>query len=265
MQHPLEFLLRLGYPVLFGIVFAEQIGLPIPAIPLLLGMGALAGSGQFSLTTSLLVALCASWLADGVWYVIGRRKGYGVLAFLCRISLEPDACVSGTRLWFDRLGAWTLVIAKFVPGLSTVAPPLAGLSRMPWWLFATADAIGGLLWASAFLGLGYAFREQIEEVGAIAARLGAWLLALIVVLLALWILWKYRQRRLFIRKLRVARVSPEFVKEHLVEFVVLDLRTRAEVAWDGLKLPNAVWLDRQNLAHQHAQIPRDRDVVLYCT
>src|SRR5450756_1157592 len=110
-------------------VLAEQLGAPIPAMPVLLGMGALIGDGKYSLAGALSLALLASIMSDGVWYLIGRNRGASVLKLLCRISLEPDSCVSSTRYWFKRLGGWALVVAKFVPGLSTVAPPMAGLSR----------------------------------------------------------------------------------------------------------------------------------------
>src|SRR5580698_11582260 len=119
MHQLLEFLVQHGYLVLFGVVLAELAGLPIPSIPVFLAMGALIGLGSFSFGTSLAVALSAALISDSAWYLVGRQKGSSVLKLLCRISLEPDSCVSSTRYWFKRLGGWALVIAKFVPGLST--------------------------------------------------------------------------------------------------------------------------------------------------
>jgi membrane protein DedA with SNARE-associated domain len=265
MHHPMEFLLRHGYPVLFAMVLAEQLGLPIPSTPFLLAMGALIGTGKYSWTGALSLSMAAAVAADGVWYGIGRRKGASVLKLLCRISLEPDSCVSSTRQWFKRLGGWALVIAKFVPGLSTVAPPMAGLSKMPWWKFLGADGLGGLLWAGAFLELGHVFREQLEDVGAYAARLGGRLIVVLIAAAGLWIAWKYYQRRKFIKSLRVARIQPEELKDQLLEVAILDLRTAEEYASDGAKIPGAIWIDRKELEARHEEIPRDRDVVLYCT
>lgn len=265
MHQPMEFLLRHGYPLLFAAVLAEQLGAPLPAMPFLLAMGALAGTGKYSLAGALSLSVVASVLADGVWYLIGRQKGSSVLKLLCRISLEPDSCVSSTRYWFKRLGGWALVVAKFVPGLSTVAPPMAGLSRMAWWKFFSADGLGGFIWAGAFLWLGHIFRTQLEDVAAYAARLGGWLIALLGGALSLWICWKYYQRRRFIHSLKVARIRPEELKLQLGEAVVLDLRTADEFASDGAKIPGALWFDRKELEARHLEIPRDRDVVLYCT
>ncbi len=261
----MQFLLRHGYPLLFAMVLAEQLGAPIPSGPILLAMGALLGTGKYSLLGALSLSVLACVLADFVWYFIGRVRGSSVLKLLCRISLEPDSCVSSTRHWFKRLGGWALVIAKFVPGLSTVAPPMAGLSRMAWWKFLGADGLGGLIWAGAFLWVGHLFRTQLEDVGDYASRLGGWLLAVLGGALALWIGWKYFQRRRFIRKLRVARIPPEDLKERLSEVFILDLRTAEELASDGAKIPGSMWFDRKELETRHTEIPRDRDVVLYCT
>ena len=161
MHHPMEFLLRHGYPLLFAMVLAEQLGAPIPSAPILLAMGALIGTGKYTLDGGALAFRCRVLPADSAWYGLGRKRGTSVLKWLCRISLEPDSCVSSTRYWFKRLGGWALVIAKFVPGLGTVAPPMAGLSKMPWWKFLGADGLGGFLWAGAFLMcLGHIFRPS---------------------------------------------------------------------------------------------------------
>jgi membrane protein DedA with SNARE-associated domain len=265
MHQPLQFVLRHGYPLLFAAVLAEQIGAPIPATPVLLAMGALIGTGKYSWAESLWLSVLACVIADGVWYMIGRKRGSSVLRLLCRISLEPDSCVSNTRYWFKRLGGWALVVAKFVPGLSTVAPPMAGLSKMPWWRFAGADGLGGLLWAGVFIGLGYIFRAQLDDVAIFAARLGGRLVVVLIAALALWIAFKYYQRRRFLRSLRIARIRPEELKKQLDDVVIIDLRTVEELHADGLKIPGALWFDRKELDTHHVEIPRDRDVILYCT
>jgi membrane protein DedA with SNARE-associated domain len=265
MYHPMEFLLRHGYPLLFAMVLAEQLGAPLPSAPILLAMGALIGTGKYSWTEALSLSIAACLLADGVWYGIGRKRGSSVLKLLCRISLEPDSCVSSTRYWFKRLGGWALVIAKFVPGLSTVAPPMAGLSKMPWWKFLGADGLGGFLWAGAFLLLGHVFRTQLEDVMAYAARLGGGLIEILAAAMAVWIAWKYYQRRRFIKSLRIARIKPEDLKLQLKEVFILDLRTAEEYASDGAKIPGAIWFDRKELDEKHLEIPRDRDIILYCT
>jgi membrane protein DedA with SNARE-associated domain len=264
MHRFLDFLLRHGYLVLGLWVMAEQAGFPVPAVPILLAMGALTGTAFF-FPHAMLVVTTAAVAADFSWYIIGKRTGHSVLNFLCRISLEPDSCVSSSRYWFKRLGAWTLVIAKFVPGLSTIATPMAGLTRMPAWKFLLADTAGALLWGGSIMGIGFAFRAQIEDVGQIADRLGGWMIVVVTGLLALWLAWKQLQRWRFIRGLKVARIRPEEVLARLTEIAIVDLRSELELRLDGMKLPGALWFDRKELALHHAKIPRDRDVVLYCT
>jgi membrane protein DedA with SNARE-associated domain/rhodanese-related sulfurtransferase len=265
MQETIDFLIRHGYWVLFGITMAEQMALPIPAIPALLAMGALAGTGRFSFGTAMLFAIAGATLADNIMYTLGRRKGHSLLRLLCRLSLEPDSCVSATRFWFRKLGSWAVVVAKLFPGLTTIAAPMAGLSKMPWWRFALADLTGSVVWSVTYMSLGYIFRAQLEEVAAAVVRLGSWLAAVIFGLMGLWIAYKLWQRRRFLRSLHVARIRPEELKDRLLDVVLVDLRSPSEVDWDGLKIPGALWFDRSDLESRQAEIPRDRDVVLYCT
>src|SRR5271154_2465940 len=105
-------------------------GLPVPSFPVLLGMGALAGLGNFSFEASLALAVGAALIGDLVWFRLGRVRGHSILNLLCRMSLEPDSCVSNTKSLFARLGARALLVAKFVPGLGATAPPLAGGRRI---------------------------------------------------------------------------------------------------------------------------------------
>lgn len=123
-----QFLADHGVGVLFWVIFAEQIGFPIPAIPLLIAAGALVGAGKMSVAAALLVPVAASLPPDVAWYYLGRYKGGKVLGFLCRLSLEPDSCVRDTENLFHRNGPRALLLAKFIPGFSTVAPP-AGRNR----------------------------------------------------------------------------------------------------------------------------------------
>jgi membrane protein DedA with SNARE-associated domain len=265
MKETLEFLIRHGYIVLFLNVMAEQLALPIPAIPSFLAVGALAGMGRFSFVEALLVGVAAAQIADSIAYFVGRTKGHSVLKLLCRISLEPDSCVSSTRYWFRRLGSWAIVIAKLFPGLNTIASPMAGLSRIPWWRFALADLAGSVLWVGAYMTLGYVFRAQLEEAAAAVLRLGSWLAAIVVALITGWVSYKLWQRKRFIKKLLIARITPEELKDQLLDVVLVDLRSPSEVDWDGLKIPGSMWFERAEIETRYQEIPLDRDVVIYCT
>lgn len=268
MHGVIPFLLRHGYWVLFVNVFAEQIGLPVPALPVLLGMGALAGLGHFSIWTSLALAICAALASDLLWFRLGRVRGHSILNLLCRVSLEPDSCVGNAKNLFGRLGARALLIAKFVPGLGATAAPMAGLTRMPPLKFIAADATGAAAWSATYLAAGYVFRNQLERLGEQAGRMGSWLLLFLGSLLAAYVAWKYYQRRRFIRGLRVARVTPEDLMKMIEsgeDVAVVDLRHAMEVKQDGVKVRGAIWIAMGELEDRHAEIPRDKDVVLYCS
>lgn len=265
MHQVVSFLVLYGAPLLFACVLAENLGAPIPSIPMLLAMGALIGAGDHSFMPMWALAVLAVVLADWIWYFVGQRKGHSVLRLLCRISLEPDSCVSSTRSWFQKLGAWALVITKFVPGLGIIAAPMAGLTHMRLWKFVIADGAGAMLWSGTYLGAGYLFRTQLEELAAKLAQTGVSLFVGVACLVIGWVAYKYWQRRRFLRNLRVARLTPEELKARLNDFVILDLRSATEVEWDGMKLPGAIRIELRKLAERHEEIPRDRDIVLYCT
>jgi membrane protein DedA with SNARE-associated domain len=268
MTGVLDTLARYGYLVVFGSVLAEQIGLPFPAIPFLLAAGGLAGSGRLNLWPMLALAGIASLIADLVWYSIGRARGARVLGWLCRISLEPDSCVRRTSLMFNRHGAPSLLIAKFIPGFSTIAPPLAGVTRMPVSHFALFTGLGGLIWSGAFVGLGWMFSSQLEAVESYMARLGGWAVTLLVAALAAYVGWKYFSRRRFLRKIRIARITPEALKLMLdggEDVMIVDVRDRVDFEAEPSIIPGALHLTIEDLDARHLEIPREREIVLYCT
>jgi len=268
MHGVIPFLLRHGYWVLVVNVFAEQVGLPIPAFPVLLAMGALAGMGEFSIWSAFVLAICAALASDIIWYRLGRKRGHSILNLLCRMSLEPSSCVSNTKTLFGKLGARALLVSKFVPGLGAAAAPMSGLTRMPPAKFLAADVTGAALWSGTYLALGYIFRNQLEVVGEKAEQMGSWLLLVIVLLLSAYIGWKYYQRRRFILGLRAERVTPQELMRMLAageQVSLVDLRHQIEVAHDSVKLPGAIWITLEELEQRHEEIPRDRDIVLYCS
>src|SRR6266581_2035731 len=201
MTETSQFLIRHGLPLVFAAVLVEQFGVPIPAIPLLLAAGALSAVGKFNLFTGILATAIACLIADVSWFYLGRYRGNRVLGFLCRISLEPDSCVRRTQNVFTRYGLRGIAIAKFLPGMSTVAPPLAGMSRVPVARFIFADGTGSLLYATTFLGLGYIFSNQIEQIGEAISDVGGSALSLIAIVAAAYIGYKFWQRRNLLREL----------------------------------------------------------------
>ena len=268
MQDTLRFLMDHGYLVLFVFVFLEQVGVPLPAIPALLGVGALVGMGQMVGSVAISVATFASILADGIWYRIGRARGSRVLHLLCRISLEPDSCVRVTQNTFERWGARSLLIAKFVPGLNTIAPPMAGINAMPLRRFFLLDGLGALLYVGTFVVIGWIWSDALE---AVAERIGAFGSRIPLVLggfLLLWLLIKYTRRWLFLRQLRIARITPDELKELMDRgspVVVVDLRHSADTSGSGASIPGAIRVAIDDIENGHDRIPRDREIVLFCT
>ncbi len=268
MDGIVDVLVRHGYAVLFGWVFAEQIGLPIPAVPFLLAAGAVAGTGRLSLAIILIAAGLASLVSDTIWYWIGRVRGARVLGLLCRIALEPDSCVRRTRQTFSLHGARSLLIAKFVPGFSTAAPPLAGIVRMPLLTFLVFTGLGGLIWAGVFVGLGWLLSYQLELVAAYAARMGSWVAYVLGAALGAYTAWKYLSRQRFLRRIRIARITPEELKAKLdagEDMMLVDLRHRVEFEAEPSIIPGALHLTTEELEARHHEIPREREIVLYCT
>jgi membrane protein DedA with SNARE-associated domain len=268
MHALLEFLLRHGYVLLLGWVFAEQAGLPLPSVPLLLAAGVLAGTGRLNFELCLLASMLAAVSADTMWYRLGRQRGIRILQWICKISLEPDSCVRRTEGIFEKYGAKSLLFAKFLPGLNTVATPLAGVFHMGLRRFLVFDALGALVWSGTFLGLGFVFSEQIERIAENLRLAGGGAMALAIAGLALYILYKILARKKFLRDLRVARITVDELKEKLDSgepLAIVDLRHSMDFETDPETIPGAFRVDAKELEQKGNSLPHDRDIILYCT
>ena len=264
-----QLLLLHGYYFVFFYVLAVGIGLPIPADPLLLIMGALAGDHHYNFFLAFLAAVVPAIGADLTWYELGRQKGSAVLRLLCRIAIEPDTCVRSAESTFTRRGVATLYIAKFVPGLSLVSIPMAGVIGMPRGRFLMADALGCALWVAAYMGVGALFHRYVEflivQIGFFGSRAGAIALSL----LAGYIGFKYLQRWRILRELRVNRITPQTVYSMLDDsddtVVIIDLRHPNEVKRDSFKIPGALLMRPDDLRDFARQVSTGSEVILYCT
>jgi membrane protein DedA with SNARE-associated domain len=257
---------RHGYLLLFCWIVAEQAALPIPSAPLLVAVGALIRAGKLHAAAAVACALGGALVADTVWFLFGRIRGKSVLRLLCRVSLEPDSCVRQTENAFRKHGVNTLLIAKFVPGLNTVASPLAGDSGVALPRFLAVDGLGILMWSGAYMVAGYIFSNQVEDVLGYAQRLGSGALILLVGLLAAWILWKFVQRRRFLKKLHIARITPEELRSRIdagEDLYIVDLRIQVDD--DSPSVPGAIRVSVEDLTVRSDEIPRDREIILYCS
>jgi len=263
-----QLLERYSAVILPALVVAEQIGIPLPAVPALLVMGALAAKGRVNLVLVIGAIAVVALTVDLIWHELGRRRGARVLSGLCRLSLEPDVCVRRTENLFLRHGVRILLVAKFLPGLTTVMPPLAGVFGVSRLRFALYDLAAVILWAGLWAGIGYAFSDAIEEVALRVSALGRTAGLVVGGILIGYILLKYLRRRLFLRRLRIARISAEDLKRKLEageDVVILDLRTALDVAATPYAIPSSRWITAEALDERLADIPRDRELVLYCS
>ena len=268
MSETIKFVAEHGYVLLFFWVLAEQIGLPIPAFPILLAAGALSGSGELKLGYALPLAASASLFSDMVWYQLGRQRGASILGFLCRISLEPDSCVRRTEDTFQKYGARSLLVAKFLPGLNTAAPPMAGVTGMPGGRFLAWSSLGALLWSGSFILLGYFFTNQLERIGDYADGLGNGFLVFLVLAFVAYLVRRYWQRKMFMDQLMRERIDPAALREMIDRrepVYILDLRHALDFLAYPQVIPGAVRLDPKDLDERAAEIPRDREIILYCT
>ena len=267
MDGVIPFLIHHGYSVLFLWIILERLALPLPVSPLLLGAGALAGIGRLSFPFILGVATTASLLGDLFWYRLGCHRGNKILSFLCRISLDPGSCVRRARKIFARIGVRSILVARFIPGLSLFGPPLAGIFHMRLSYFLLLDGLGTFSWALLFAGLGFQFGREIEDLAARPAGVSPWIGWIVPMGVAFFILFKYLQRKRFLRHLAVARITPEELKQRLdagEDILILDLRDAFEFDENPRTIPGAFHLSTEELQAQHHRIPRDREIVLFC-
>ncbi|MFY9549958.1 MAG: VTT domain-containing protein [Thermoanaerobaculia bacterium] len=263
-----RYVLVYGLPLIFGIVLLEQLGAPIPALPVLVVAGALSRTGNLSSMLVLLVAVAASVAADSVWYALGRRRGDRILKILCRISLSPDSCVRQTEAVFERWGMPSLLFAKFIPGFSTVAPPLAGAAGARFATFLLYDTGGALLWAGLGVAAGMAFYRAIDRALSLLASLGSGAFVVLAAALAAFIAFKWWQRRRFYKMLRMARISVDELRRLIDDGerpIVVDVRTAGARARDPRRIPGAAVVEVSELDTRLSELPRDREVILYCT
>lgn len=269
MHSLIPFVVRYGYWLVFGWVLAEQLGVPVPSLPLLLAVGAIAAMGGLNAWWAVALAVLASLLADVVWFELGRRRGSQVLRFLCRIALQPDSCVRRTEGTFEKYGASSLLLAKFVPGLNTAAPPMAGATKMPFARFALFDAGGALLWSGAAVSAGYIFANQLDDLARLLLRVGHTAGSLLLgAAFVGYVAEKVGARRRFLKQLAKDRIGPEEVKKRMdagEELFIVDLRHPLDFLPDPRVIPGAVRMSPEDLDTRAAEIPRDREIIVYCT
>ena len=268
MDEASNFLLGHGLPVLFSIVLLEQLGLPLPAILFLLIAGGLSVTREFDLLRLIETAVLACLIADAFWFYLGRLRGSRLLGLICRLSLEPDSCVRRTQDTFNRYGLPGVIVAKFLPGIGMIMPPLAGMSGLNAIQFLFFDMVGSFLYCSTYILLGYLLSSKVTVIAAAITRTGGDALGGLVALISAYVVYKYWQRRRLLRALRMARITVPELRRQLdagENPKILDLRSLSELELDPSTILGAIHLSPEDLVKYHDRLPRDRDIVIYCS
>ncbi len=261
-------LIPFGLTAVFVNVLLDQLGLPVPAVPTLIVAGALAADNRLSASGLIAVAVAACLVGDTTWYLAGRRYGNRVMKMLCRVSLTPDSCVSQTQARFERWGSNALLVSKFVPGLSIIAPPLAGATRMTFLRFSVFGTVGSALWVCMFVAAGALLHKQIDQLLPRLQAVGSVAVLILAGLLAGYIAFKWWERRRFYAFLRMARISVSELYDLMdagTAPLIVDVRSQTARSLDPRRIPGALHVPVQDIEQQVRQLPRDREIVLYCT
>jgi membrane protein DedA with SNARE-associated domain/rhodanese-related sulfurtransferase len=267
-QELVSLIAQYGLLIVGANVLLDQIGLPVPAYPTLVVAGAIAAGGHLAAGPLYLLCVIACLLADCGWYLVGQIYGIKVLKLLCRISLEPDSCVSQTQSRFERWGINSLVIAKFVPGLAIIAPPLAGAMRIGWRKFIVLSTLSAAIWVGSGIAAGMLFRSQVDKLLLHLDRFGGLAGLIIAGLLAGYIAFKWWERARFYRLLRMARISVAELYELIqtgAQPIIVDVRSHTAKSLEPRSIPGARHVPLREVGRHIADLPRDRDIVLYCT
>jgi membrane protein DedA with SNARE-associated domain/rhodanese-related sulfurtransferase len=263
----LQFLARHGLLWMFLATFAERIGLPLFVTPLLFAAGALAAMGSLHFGLLLLLTTVACLAGDTVWYELGRWKGSALFGLLCRISFQPDSCVRRSQLALEKHTGRPLLWAKWIPGVSHLALPLAGAARVPRLRFHVYNAVGSIAWLAIILAGGYLSMRTVDWLGlfVITAR---WAVGVALVVSVVMAARNYWERREFLKTLRMARISPQELHQQVEageDPVIVDLRHPLDFLAAPRTVPNAVRMNPNEVAARWSELPQDREIVVYCT
>jgi len=259
-----------GYLVIALFAFGEAIGLPVPASLALVAGGAAAASHALRAPEVLAFAVCAMLLGDVTLYVLGNKTGWALLGFLCRVSVNPETCIMKSAESFYKRGRAALLIAKFIPGVNTMAPPLAGSMKMPFAQFFGLDLIGASLYVLAYGTIGYVFRDFIAAITR-GFRAAGHVVEIVVVVAAIaftaYRIWVYRKNRVFrvVPRVQVIELARKLQSEDAKNVLVVDVRSHGYYDAGATRISGSIRLEPNNLAEEIATLPKDKDIYLYCT
>jgi membrane protein DedA with SNARE-associated domain len=259
-----------GYLVIFAAVLAEAIGLPVPAAIALVAGGAAAGAGTLRSPVVLGSALLAMISGDSLLYVLGRYMGWTLLGWLCKVSVNPESCILRSAESFYKRGKITLLIAKFIPGVNTMAPPLAGSMKMRPAQFLRLDFVGAIFYTSAYFLLGFLFRDFLASIlhGFQAAGRAVEVTVLVAVVAYIgYRIWLYNQHKVYriVPRVQVQELVRRLAEGNGQDVVLVDVRSHGYYDEGSARLKGSIRLEPNNLAEEIKHLPRDKDIYLYCT
>jgi membrane protein DedA with SNARE-associated domain len=262
----MELLHQYGYALVFTVILLEQVGLPIPASPILILAGAIAAEKELSLSMVVLLGVVGCLIGDVLWYYIGKAKGRRVLKTLCSLSLSPDSCVRKTETSFSKYGVNSLLFAKFVPGLNTISPPLAGMVNPNFFSFFWRDLFGSFLYVLAFVLPGFFFERSVFDITSIFEEIGKASLYVVIGLLGAYVLIKYMRLKMLQRTLYKQRITPEELQERVSrgeDLIILDLRSTKSNP--TTRIPGALRIAPQEIDKVLEHLDREKPIIMYCT
>jgi membrane protein DedA with SNARE-associated domain len=259
-----------GYLLIFVVVLAEAIGLPVPAALALVAGGAAAAAGTLSAPKLLTLALVAMLIGDTLLFILGRYMGWGLLGILCRLSANPESCVLRSAESFYKRGKTTLLIAKFIPGVNTMAPPLAGSMKMRPQQFLRLDSAGAALYILAYGGLGFLFRDFLATITrgfqAASHTFGEVLFVAAIAYIA-YRIWLYRKNKVYriVPRVQVEELARRLASEEKEKVLILDVRSHGYYDPGASRIKGSIRIEPNNLSEELKALPKDKDVYVYCT
>ncbi|MBV9573489.1 MAG: VTT domain-containing protein [Acidobacteriales bacterium] len=272
MHGALALISRHGYLIIFAMVFAESVGFPVPAALALVAGGAGVASHALKFTIVAPLALAAMLLGDTLLYILGRYTGWSLLGFLCRIAANPEACILRSAESFYKRGKITLVIAKFIPGINTMAAPLAGSMRMRWQQFLRLDAAGAALYILTYGAAGFLFRDFLAAITRgfqAAGRAAEEVVVVAAVGYMAYRVWLYQKNKVYrvVPRIQVEELARKLASEQEDKdrIVIVDVRSHGYYDQRSERIKGSVRLEPNNLEQELKLLPKDKDIYLYCS
>jgi len=270
MNHLFSLIAHHGYLLLFLVVLGEAIGLPVPAAVALVAAGAAAAAGTLNLYRSFFLALSAALIGDILLFILGRYMGWSLLGLLCRLSVNPESCVLRSAESFYKRGKATLLVAKFIPGVNTMAPPLAGSMKMRPLQFLRFDSAGAALYILAYSALGFLFRDFLAKITdgfQAASRAFGEVFFLAAIAYIVYRVWLYHKNKVYrvVPRVQVEELANKLVSEEKDKVLILDVRSHGYYDANAERIKGSIRIEPNNLSEELKTLPKEKDIYVYCT